>query len=199
MARDSPSSPKSPKSPNSPATGAPVTAQSPGTSVISPAPLTVPGNVLLEADDYGDDNDGSSVYGGAGSDTTSIMSSVLRYRYENGRTYHSYKANEGVSYFLPNDDRENERLDLQHTIWLMTQGGELYLCPAGKNGNPLRRVLDVGTGTGIWSMEMGDKYPETSILGNDLSLIQPELYVDTICKALCGGLTIPLRQRPPKR
>lgn len=28
---------------------------------------------------------------GAGSDTTSVKSSILRYREENGRTYHSYK------------------------------------------------------------------------------------------------------------
>jgi len=41
---------------------------------------------------------------------------------------------------------------------IMMQGNELYKCPAGKDGKPLRRVLDVGTGTGIWALEVG-KYP----------------------------------------
>jgi len=33
--------------------------------------------------------------------------------------------------------------------------------------------LDIGTGTGIWAMEMGDQFPNCNILGNDLSPIQP--------------------------
>lgn len=35
------------------------------------------------------------------SDTTSIKSSILRYREENGRTYHRYKDG---AYALPNDE-----------------------------------------------------------------------------------------------
>lgn len=37
----------------------------------------------------------------------------------------------------------------------------------------VHRVLDIGTGTGIWVMEMGDAHPETEFLGNDLSPVQP--------------------------
>jgi len=114
----------------------------------------VPTQVEFVADDNVDDTDGDSALG-AGSDTTSVMSSVLKYRLENGRTYHSYKATEGVNYWLPNDDREADRLDLQYDAMLMTQGGQLYLCPAGKDGKPLNRVLDVGTGTGTWAIEFG--------------------------------------------
>ncbi len=33
----------------------------------------------------------------AASDTTSLMSSVLKYRHENGRTYHAYKDGCGFS------------------------------------------------------------------------------------------------------
>lgn len=32
---------------------------------------------------------------------------------------------------------------------------------------------DLGTGTGIWAMEMGDKFPSATVLGVDLSPIQP--------------------------
>lgn len=41
--------------------------------------------------------------------TKSLASSVLHYQYENGRRYHAYKEGE---YLLPNDEREQERLDL---------------------------------------------------------------------------------------
>ncbi|OBT59894.1 hypothetical protein VE03_10430, partial [Pseudogymnoascus sp. 23342-1-I1] len=43
-----------------------------------------------------------------GSSTTSLASSMRRYRHENGRTYHSFRN--GV-YPMPNDEREQARLD----------------------------------------------------------------------------------------
>jgi len=36
-----------------------------------------------------------------------------------------------------------------------------------------QRIFDVGTGTGIWAIEMGDKYENAQITGVDLSPIQP--------------------------
>jgi ribosomal protein L11 methylase PrmA len=37
-------------------------------------------------------------------------------------------------------------------MWLLTLDGKLSLAPIGKNVN---RVLDVGTGTGIWAIDFG--------------------------------------------
>jgi SAM-dependent methyltransferase len=34
-------------------------------------------------------------------------------------------------------------------------------------------VLDLGTGTGIWAIEFADQYPSASVIGTDLSPIQP--------------------------
>lgn len=48
-------------------------------------------------------------------------------------------------------------------------GDKLVLAPFEN----VHRVLDVGTGTGIWAMEMGDAHPEAEFLGNDLSPVQP--------------------------
>ncbi|KAI9733770.1 MAG: hypothetical protein M1818_007184 [Claussenomyces sp. TS43310] len=47
--------------------------------------------LAAESDDHVDDND--SAFGdGSGSSTTSISSSILHYREENGRTYHAYNS-----------------------------------------------------------------------------------------------------------
>jgi hypothetical protein len=107
------------------------------------APRAAPEDAPIEVDDtatidsaYGDDVDSLS---------TSITSSVRAYRIENGRRYHAFKDG---SYFFPNDDVENDRLDLQHAIFLKSLDGKLYLSPVPKD---LRHVLDVGTGTGIVS------------------------------------------------
>ena len=56
-------------------------------------------------------------------------------------------------------------------MYYSTLGGQLHLCPVR---NP-REILDVGTGTGIWAIEMSDKFPEAQVTGTDLSPIQPDL------------------------
>jgi len=137
-------------------------------------------NAPLEADDNQeteDDGDSALGDGDGASDTASLLSSVLKFREENGRTYHSYKASS--DYFLPNDEHENDRLDLHHNIIIMMQDNKLCLSPIGK-AKPLNRVLDAGCGTGIWSMEFADEHPETKITGVDLSPIQPEYVAPNI-------------------
>jgi tRNA1(Val) A37 N6-methylase TrmN6 len=61
-------------------------------------------------------------------------------------------------------------LDLQHHLLNLTLG-KLVTCPIDKR--KLHRVLDVGTGTGIWAMDFGDEHPEAEVVGVDLSNIQP--------------------------
>ena len=38
-----------------------------------------------------------------------------------------------------------------------------------------QRVLDVGTGTGIWAIDFADDFPDTTVFGTDLSPTQPDL------------------------
>lgn len=47
---------------------------------------------------------------------------MLNYKYENGRRYHAFR--EGV-YFAPNDDKEQDRMDLFHHISTLILGGAL--------------------------------------------------------------------------
>lgn len=52
----------------------------------------------------------------------------------------------------------------------MVLGGKLHLAPIGKNP---QKVLDIGTGTGIWAISFADQYPSAAVIANDLSPIQP--------------------------
>lgn len=99
----------------------------------------------------------------------SLRSYVLDYQKENGRTYHSVNSGK---YAYPNDNDELERLEIQHNLWLLTLRGALGLCP--KVGSA-RRVLDAGTGSGVWAIDYADAHPEAEVVGVDLSPIQPWL------------------------
>ncbi|KAF5638082.1 methyltransferase [Fusarium sp. NRRL 52700] len=134
-------------------------------------PASTADPVALEVDEAEADttSDTDSLGSIEGSSTSSITSSILKYRHENGRTYHAYKDGQ---YVIPNDEQEQDRLDLQHHLFLLTFDDKLYLSPAGREGRQLHNVLDVGTGTGLWAMDFADEHPNASVIGIDLSPIQ---------------------------
>ncbi|RKK74578.1 hypothetical protein BFJ71_g17250 [Fusarium oxysporum] len=131
------------------------------------------GDDIVAPDDNDTGDQDSSLGDETASSTASLRSSILDYRHENGRTYHRFKDGK---YNLPNDERENERLDLQHHVFLRTFDNKLGLAPPNLPGSNVERVLDVGTGTGIWAIGFADDHPEAKVLGIDLSPIQPSLY-----------------------
>ena len=61
-------------------------------------------------------------------------------------------------------------IDLAHHSFRLTFDGELFLAPIGDN--PLQ-ILDLGTGTGLWAMELADQFPSAFVTGTDLSPVQP--------------------------
>ncbi|KAI8278686.1 Secondary metabolism regulator LAE1 [Colletotrichum sp. SAR11_240] len=95
---------------------------------------------------------------------------------ENGRTYGGYRSGK---YLLPVDDEEQDRLDIFHNMISIARKKALYSIPDPPAGS---RIIDLGAGTGFWAIEVADKLhwaqkaPE-SIIGLDLSLIQPGRYV----------------------
>ncbi|KAG9233730.1 S-adenosyl-L-methionine-dependent methyltransferase [Amylocarpus encephaloides] len=107
--------------------------------------------------------------------TQSLRSSIYEDVEENGRTYHRFKQGK---YPLPNDEKEQERLDLQHALFGVTLEGKLHLAPIKHS---LQNVLDIATGTGIWAIEFAQQFPSARVLGTDLSAIQP-LYVPPNCR-----------------
>ncbi|RBA09656.1 hypothetical protein FPRO05_05592 [Fusarium proliferatum] len=111
-----------------------------------------------EHDNESDDDADSTLGTDAESSTASVSASILEYRRSQGRTYHSDKFT--TNYFLPNDDQQLESVDLTYDLY---------------SPKPLfQKVLDVGTGTGIWAIEFADRHPNVEIVGTDLSPCQPE-------------------------
>lgn len=128
-------------------------------------------------DDNSQYSDTDSAVGGLSTmtSTASLRSSIYEHVEENGRTYHRYKQGK---YPLPNDEREQERLDLQHALMGVTLGGKLNLAPISPTP---QNVLDIATGTGIWAIEFASLHPTAQVLGTDLSAIQP-IYVPPNCR-----------------
>lgn len=83
---------------------------------------------------------------------------------------HGHRYHGGGNVLLPNDESEQDRLDLQHHILKMCLDGALT---ATSLLTSPQHIFDVGTGTGIWAIEIGDKYPSAQIIGVDISPMQP--------------------------
>ncbi|KAK1970888.1 S-adenosyl-L-methionine-dependent methyltransferase [Colletotrichum sublineola] len=126
---------------------------------------------VIVADDNLTNDAASDVATSLASSSTSLASSIRKHRIENGRTYHHYKDGK---YAYPNDEKENDRLDLQHDIYLLTLGDKLGLAPPNDKNSGVRRVLDIGTGTGLWAIDFADEHPEAEVLGVDLTPVRAE-------------------------
>ncbi|KAH7179986.1 S-adenosyl-L-methionine-dependent methyltransferase [Fusarium flagelliforme] len=136
---------------------------SPATRTPSPPGDLVPG-------EGSDANDTDSLsQSDTSSSTASVSASILEYRRIHGRTYHSDKFRN--DYVFPNDDQQLQSVDISHHYLTLLLNGELFLAPVKED---VQRVLDVGTGSGIWAIDFGDQFPSAEVIGTDLSPCQPQ-------------------------
>ncbi|KAI9642822.1 hypothetical protein NHQ30_008555 [Ciborinia camelliae] len=83
------------------------------------------------------------------------------------RTFHESKDESKGSYVLPIDEFELERLDHQHEMMKFMMDDKMYLAPI--QPDEIKNVLDVGTGHGKWAVAFASEFPNTQVIGTDLS------------------------------
>ncbi|KAK5662632.1 hypothetical protein OQA88_8546 [Cercophora sp. LCS_1] len=98
-----------------------------------------------------------------------IAGLILHHRQRNGRSVH---GNDDGYHFLGGKGEE-KRLDLQHHIWYLTISGNLGLAPPLRGASTISRVLDLGTGTGIWAIDFAEEHSKTEVTAIDIKEPKP--------------------------
>ncbi|KAK7416159.1 hypothetical protein QQX98_005356 [Neonectria punicea] len=101
------------------------------------------------------------------SSTSSISSSLFDRHYFQGRTYANPKYGR---HWAPNDEEQLEALDIIHHWLTLMLDNKLYLPPIEKNP---QKILDIGTGTGIWAINIADEFPSAKVIATDITPTQP--------------------------
>jgi SAM-dependent methyltransferase len=100
-----------------------------------------------------------------------------QYHIKEGRTYHispfthtymiRFHRVEKSTYPLPNDEAEHKRLDNLQLACRELLGGNVFAPILSTAPN----ILDVGTGSGAWCVEVAKQFPTANVSGLDLSPI----------------------------
>lgn len=93
----------------------------------------------------------------------SVASSMYNFRVEHGRRYHDYKN----GHPFPHDEVSEENEYCMHAMINCLLGNKLYLSPILESD--LHCVADVGTGLGLWAESFAERYPDTEVVGIDLT------------------------------
>ncbi|RDW61895.1 class I SAM-dependent methyltransferase [Aspergillus mulundensis] len=111
--------------------------------------------------DWDTDSDGVSI-----KSTKSFEAQNIQYVRENGRRYCD------GTYFMPNDEPEQIRLNITHQMCMILSDGNLINVPLAKQ---TARILDIGTGPGDWAIEMSAAYPGATIIATDIGVFDSGL------------------------
>ncbi|KAG5980416.1 hypothetical protein E4U55_004033 [Claviceps digitariae] len=81
-----------------------------------------------------------------------------------GRLFQKYTVIRDI-YYSPVDEREMKRLGLMHSILRLQLEDKLILAPVAQP----RRILDCGFGAGDWAIDVANQFPESKVVGIDIS------------------------------
>ncbi|RFU27415.1 hypothetical protein B7463_g8910, partial [Scytalidium lignicola] len=85
--------------------------------------------------------------------------------FENGRLYHGFRKGK---YMFPCDEAEKDRMDIFHKFFLVARRDQLHSTPFIPNYDRGPRILDLGTGTGIWAIDMAEIPPNLTFNQRDI-------------------------------
>jgi SAM-dependent methyltransferase len=98
------------------------------------------------------------------SDATEVITPILR---------HGHKYHHSEKIYTPCDDSTRDVELVVHEVFKMALKGNLTTVPLSTT-RPLH-ILDLGTGTGLWALDMGLAYPLAQVTGIDISpVLLPE-------------------------
>ncbi|CDS11807.1 hypothetical protein LRAMOSA11451 [Lichtheimia ramosa] len=122
--------------------------------------------------------------------TTSTMSSTETtsiHRFDSGRRYN---ARQDIPYLLPNDEEENDRAHQQH--WMINVAfGSNFDAPVHDALEKGIEVLDSGCGPATWTLDMAEKYPNSTFNGTDISPRFPQTIKPPNCHFLIHNIVDP--------
>ncbi|KAK0369571.1 hypothetical protein CLIM01_13061 [Colletotrichum limetticola] len=98
--------------------------------------------------------------------TKSMTDDVLNYQYLVDRAYHSRSFRS--IYWAPNDELQSEAMGLCHSLFFEASNGKLFLAELPDNA---QKILDVGTGTGAWAIQIDDFNEPWTFKDNSLDYI----------------------------
>ncbi|KAJ3460128.1 hypothetical protein MRS44_010995 [Fusarium solani] len=116
-----------------------------------------------------------STYSDNQSSTASLASSILEYRTILGRSFHSERGN--AQYWGSNDEEQNNAMDINHHVQYLLLDGKLHLAPLSKDTNT---VIDIGTGTGIWAIQIDDCTQDWTFKENSADFVHVRWLVGSI-------------------
>jgi SAM-dependent methyltransferase len=92
----------------------------------------------------------------------------------------------------PCDEPEKDRMDIYHQFFAVARRGQLHQAPVPTQPNVQPRILDVGCGTGIWAIDMADKYLNAEVRPRKL----PATHCCQTADVTCAGPRLRPRQHP---
>ncbi|KXJ94700.1 S-adenosyl-L-methionine-dependent methyltransferase [Microdochium bolleyi] len=105
------------------------------------------------SDGHDDQDDGSTILS-----TRSVNPQDLPYVTENGRLYCG-------DYYMPIDELELDRLYLFHQVYLQILDSQLTTATLEEPTH----ILDIGTGSGDWAMDIAEQFPDCEVTGTDIA------------------------------
>lgn len=110
----------------------------------------------------------------ANEQSCNCSANIHRTEDESGQYIEAYghKFHSSGNIFVPFDESEQQHMHARHRLLRVCLDGALTNTRLSPE---TRTIVDIGTGTGVWAIEMASRYPGAQITGIDISKIQSSL------------------------